>query len=104
MATTPAIIVAAGRRAQRRITAHFLAQHAIGPGDAVAFVPDRPSVQREFARMRARGVIHEVGKGTYWIDVAAYNRDIEWRRRSLVPIVIAVVVLLALVLTVFYRG
>ena len=98
----PVIVAAANNRAQREITGHFMALHAIAPGDAVAFVPGRPAVQRQFDKMRASGVIREAIKGHYWLDVPGYYADIQSRRSRMVPIVIAVSLAIAGAITMLY--
>lgn len=106
MASSPApmIVAALVSKARREITAHFMQLHAVTPGDAVAFVPDKLIVRRQFDKLVARGVIKQAGKDLYWLDTAAYNNDIEARRRKLVPVVIVVFVVLAAVLTLAYQG
>ena len=100
----PVIVAAAVNRARRQITAHFMALHAIAPGDAVAFVPARPIIRRQFEKMLARGVVKEAGNGLYWLDIQAYNADTEQRRARLVPVVIVVALILAAAITLAYRG
>jgi len=100
----PVIIAAAVNRARRQITAHFMALHAVAPGDAVGFVPARPIVRRQFDKMLAHGVVKEAGKGLYWLDIDAYNADTESRRARLVPIVIIVTVLFAGLMLFLYQG
>ena len=77
---------------------------AVTPADAVEYKPGRAIVQRQFDKLVARGVIVPVGEGRYWLDTAAYNADIEARRRRLVPIVIVVVLIVAAAITLGYRG
>lgn len=91
-------------RARRPVTNHFLAYHAISPSDAVAFVPQNDSDRERFAQMRAVGIIHEAIPGHYWLDLPALKADEDAKRARLVPVVIAVAVVAALVLMVFYRG
>ena len=100
----PVIIAAAVNKARRDITAHFMQMNAVAPGDAVAFVPGKVIVQRQFDKMLARGVVKQAGKGLYWLDIPAYNADTQSRRNRLVPIVIVLVLILALVLTMGYQG
>ena len=100
----PVVIAAAINKAKRQITGHFMQMNAVAPGDAVAFVPERPIVRRQFDRMLASGVVKQAGQGLYWLDIPAYNADTEARRRRLVPIVIVVALILAAVITLGYRG
>ncbi|MCW3848991.1 hypothetical protein OF829_17265 [Sphingomonas sp. LB-2] len=98
----PVIVAHATNRASQEITGHFMALHAISAGDAAAFVPRRPAVQREFDRMRAAGVVREAIKGHYWLDVPAYYADVQKRRSKMVPIVIAVSLAIAGAIMLLY--
>jgi hypothetical protein len=89
-------------RARRQITSHFLVHHATSAEDAVAFVPQRLVVARQFERMQARGIVREAGGGRFWIDTAAYQADNDRRRRILVPL--ALVLILVFVGTVMWAG
>lgn len=100
----PVVIAAAVNKARREITAHFMQMNAAAPGDAVAFVPGKLIVRRQFEKMLARGVVKEAGKGLYWLDIPAYNADTQARRNRLVPVVIVVALTLAAVLTLAYQG
>ncbi|NML06030.1 hypothetical protein [Sphingomonas sp. G-3-2-10] len=91
-------------RARRPVANHFLALHAIGPGDAVAFVPQNDGDRAQFEQMRAAGIIHEAIRGHYWLDLPKLKADEDARRTRLVPVAIVVAVIAALVLTLFYRG
>ncbi|MDP5280234.1 hypothetical protein Q9Q95_15000 [Sphingomonas sp. DG1-23] len=100
----PSIIAAMMSRARRRIADHFHVHHAISAEDAVAFVPQSRAEHSQFARMRARGVVREAEPGRYWLDTAAWRAEAEARRRMLVPIVIALCVIVAGLITLGYRG
>lgn len=91
-------------RARRKVAAHFLAQHAVSPDEAVTFVPDRTIVRRQFERMRHKGVVRDGPGGTYWLDVAALRADDEGRRRVLIPVAIVVLLIAAAIPLFFYRG
>jgi hypothetical protein len=104
IAPPPPTIAAMVMRARRKIAAHFFVHHAVSAEDAVAFVPQRPVMRREFEQMQGRGVIREASSGKYWIDTAAYQADADRRRRILVPIVIVLVVIVAGLITLGYRG
>lgn len=91
-------------RARRPVTNHFLALHAIGPGDAVAYVPQDAGQRHQFDQMRGAGIVHEAIRGHYWLDLPALKADEDAKRARMVPVTIAVAVLAALVLTFFYRG
>jgi hypothetical protein len=100
----PSIVAGLVSRARRRIAAHFFFHHAIDAEDAVAYVPQSAIEQREFERMRGTGVIREASGGRYWIDTAAYQAEIDARRRKLVPIVIVLCVAIAAVILLGYRS
>ena len=75
MASAPVIVAAAANRARRKVVAHFLVQHAISRDDAVAYVPQKRLEAKQFDRMRRKGIVHDAGHGTYWLDLPAYNVD-----------------------------
>jgi hypothetical protein len=98
------VIAGARRSARKRIVAWFCAVHAIEPGEAAKYTPQRPVEAREFERMRAHGIVREARKGFYWVDLEALRADADARRRKLVPVVIAVCVAVAVALTLLYDG
>jgi hypothetical protein len=100
----PSIVAGLVSRARRRIAAHFFFHHAIDAEDAVAYLPQSPVEQRQFERMRGTGMIREASAGRYWIDTAAYQAEIDARRRKLVPIVIVLCVAIAAVILLGYRS
>jgi hypothetical protein len=100
----PSIVAGMVMRARRRIASHFFVHHAISAEDAVAYVPQSLIEERQFAKMQAKGVVREAGAGRYWIDTAAYQAEIDSRRRLLVPIVIVLCVAIAAALLLAYRG
>lgn len=102
--TVAPTIAAVVMRARRKIAGHFFAHHAVSADEAVAFVPDRLIVRRQFERMRHRGVIREAGAERYWIDTAAYQAENDARRRRLVPIVIVLALIAAAIPLFFYDG
>lgn len=104
MNMTGAVIPAVVGRARRRVVAHFADAHAITPGDAVPYRPERLIDGRQFEHLLERGVLHESRPGEYWLELPALKADEDARRRRLVPVVIAVFVVLAVALTFLYRG
>jgi hypothetical protein len=96
------VLVAAIMRARRKIADHFFFHRAVTAEDAVAFVPERQIMRRQFDHMRSKGLIREAAPGRYWIDVAAYRADGEARRRRLVPIVIVLALIAAAIPLFFY--
>ena len=100
----PSIVAGLVARARRRIAAHFFVHHAVSAEEAVAFVPQSAIETRQFARMQAKGVVREAGAGRYWIDTAAYQAEIDARRRLLVPIVAALCIIAAGLVLLAYQG
>ena len=86
------------------IPALFLARHAIGPDDAIAFLPRDVSEQATFERLRANGIVRETAPGRFYFDLDAHYAAIERRRRLAVPIAIIVSVLIAWIATRFFRS
>ncbi|MEI6485850.1 MAG: hypothetical protein WCO11_06235 [Sphingomonadales bacterium] len=103
MATAAAAVVA---RAQREIQHHFFAADAVRPDRAVAFAPHSPPQRRMFERWRARGIIRQCDDGRYWLDIVAYDEDLQRRHRRtrLVILVLAVVMAIELLLVWGLRG
>ena len=93
MATAAAAAVA---HARREIQHHFFSHDAVRPDRAVAFEPDRMIEQRQFERMRSRGIIREASPGLYWLDVVAYDIDLRQRftrvRLALLVMVLALAI------------
>lgn len=86
------------------IAALFLARHAIGPDDAIAFVPRDPSEASAFGRLCRRSIIREVSPGRFYFCLDAHYAFAERQRRFVVPIAIIVSVLIAWIATLFFRG
>ena len=76
MATAVAAAVA---KARRDIQHHFFSHDAVRPDRAVAFEANRRIEERQFERMRSRGIIREAKPGLYWLDVVAYDIDLRQR-------------------------
>lgn len=91
-------------RIRSPIAALFLARHAIGPTDAIAFVPRDPNEASAFDRLRRRGIIREVSRGRFYFYLDAHYAAAERRRRFVVPIAIIGSVLIAWIATLFFRG
>lgn len=100
----PVIVAAAIGRARRRVVAHFLVQHAISAGDAVAYVPERRLEVKQFERMRRTGVIHDAGEGRFWLDLPAYNAEHARQHRTLLIVAFVAAVAIAGALLFGYRG
>jgi hypothetical protein len=93
----------AGRGARRRISAYFLAMHAISAEDATAYNPGTGE-RAEFERLLALGIIRQPIKGHYWIDRAALKAAEVAAVQRLVPGVILACLVGAALLVLFYRG
>ncbi|OYQ28267.1 hypothetical protein CHU93_09125 [Sandarakinorhabdus cyanobacteriorum] len=78
MATAAAAVVA---KARRDIQHHFFAADAVRPDRAVPFAPAGGIESRQFEAMRARGIILAEGSDRYWLDVVAYDADLQQRYR-----------------------
>ena len=91
MATGAAAAIA---RARREIQHHFFSHDAVRPNRAVPFEPASRLEQRQFERMRSRGLILEGQPGTYWLDVVAYDVDLQQRYRRVRIALIVVLVML----------
>ena len=98
MATGVAAVIA---RARRDIQHHFFSHDAVRPDRAVGFEPYSRIQQRQFERMRSRGIIREAGVDTYWLDVVAYDDDLQARYRRVKA---ALFVAIAALLVVFALG
>ena len=96
------IIPAAVARERRRIVAHFYVHHAVSAADAVPYVPAKGMGHRQFEEMLAKGILHEASPGRFWIDQAAYKADLERRRRMVIPLIVAVLLILAAIPLFFY--
>ena len=95
--------ITAGARARRRLVDHFCAAHAITPYDTILYTPPA-ELKVAFDRLLAERLIRKEGHAYYWLDLRAYEAAVELKRRKLVPVAIAVSVLLAVVVMLFYAG
>ena len=92
MATGAAAAVA---RARREIQHYFFSHDAVRSDRAVDFDPPTGLQRRQFERMQERGIIHQSGDGRYWLDVVAYDVDLQQRYRRVRLALIAVLIILA---------
>ena len=97
MATAAAAAVA---RARRDIQHHFFSHDAVRPDRAVGFEPSSRIEERQFERMRSRGIIREAKPGVYWLDVVAYDIDLRQRFTRVRWVLLVMVVGLAIALGV----
>jgi len=95
MATAVAAAVA---KARRDIQHHFFSHDAVRPDRAVAFEANRRIEERQFERMRSRGIIREAKPGFYWLDVVAYDIDLRQRFTRVRWLLLVMVVGLAVAL------
>jgi len=95
MATAVAAAVA---KARRDIQHHFFSHDAVRPDRAVAFEANRRIEERQFERMRSRGIIREARPGLYWLDVVAYDIDLRQRFTRVRWLLLVMVVGLAVAL------
>jgi hypothetical protein len=95
MATAAAAAVA---KARRDIQHHFFSHDAVRPDRAVAFEANRRIEERQFERMRSRGIIREARPGLYWLDVVAYDIDLRQRFTRVRWLLLVMVVGLAVAL------
>jgi hypothetical protein len=94
MATGAAAAIA---RARRDVQHHFFSHDAVRPERAVPFEANRMIEQRQFERMRAKGIIREAKPAAYWLDVVAYDADLRARHARVKAALIVVLVALAAV-------
>ncbi|WP_447728558.1 hypothetical protein [Sphingomonas koreensis] len=92
-----------GARARRKLVDHFCAAHAVTPYDTILYSPPA-DLKLAFDTLLAERLIRKEGHAYYWLDLRAYEAAVELKRRKLVPVVIAVSVLLAVVVMLFYAG
>jgi hypothetical protein len=93
MATAAAAAIA---QARRDIQHHIFSHDAVRPDRAVSFGPDRIIQQRQFERMRSRGIIREASPGLFWLDVVAYDIDLRQRFARVRLVLLAMVLALAI--------
>jgi hypothetical protein len=91
MATAAAAAVA---KARRDIQHHFFSHDAVRPDRAVAFEPRSGLQERQFERMRSRGIVREASPGLYWLDVVAYDIDLRQRHARVRTVLLVMVVAL----------
>jgi hypothetical protein len=93
MATAAAAAVA---KARRDIQHHFFSEDAVRPDRAVGFEATSRIQERQFERMRGRGIIHEARPGRYWLDVVAYDVDLRERHARIRLVLLVMVTVLAI--------
>ncbi|HEY7805713.1 MAG TPA: hypothetical protein VIC34_00805 [Croceibacterium sp.] len=90
MASAAAALAA---RARREIQHRFFAADAVRPDRAIAFAPANGYEERQFARLRDQGVIHEDTSGRCWLDLPAYDIALRARHQRVRLALIALAVL-----------
>ena len=102
MATAAAALVA---RARREIQHQFFEADAVRPDRAIGFSPANGFERRMFGRYCSRGIIRESVDGKYWLDVVAYDVDLQQRHRRVRAVLLAIIAMLAiLVLAGEFQG
>jgi hypothetical protein len=98
-------VAAAVARARREIQHHFFSADAVRPDRAVAFDAYSMIEQRQFDRMRSRGIIHEEKPGLYWMDVVSYDVDLRqrFRRVRILLLVMIAALLIGLLVSTAFR-
>lgn len=91
MATAAAALIV---RARREIQHHFFSEDAVRADRAVAFIPSSAIENRQFEKMLERGSIKREGTDRYWIDVVAYDIDVQRRHRRVRFALTVVIILL----------
>lgn len=97
MATAAAALIA---RARREIQHHFFAEDAVRPDRAVTFTPSNRIEERQFEKMLQRGSIRKEGVDRYWVDVVAYDVDVQARHRRVRAALILVIVVLLIAVAI----
>jgi hypothetical protein len=95
MATAATAVVA---KARRRIIDHFMGADAVSPESAVAFVPQRLVVERQFARFERAGVVRRTDDGRYWIDIPSYRK---WENSRRLRVAAAAIIAVAAAAALF---
>jgi hypothetical protein len=95
-----AAVAAAVVKARRDIQHHFFSHDAVRPDRAVAFEPSKRIEERQFERMRSRGIIREAKPGLFWLDVVPYDIDLRQRHAIIRWVLLAWIVALAVALGV----
>ena len=98
----PRRIPAGALRVRGRIAEAMLALHAIAPEDAVDYHPE-PRDAREFDRLRAGGIVRDVGDGRYWFDLVAWHLRDRARSRVATMWAFGLALVAAGVAMLFYR-
>lgn len=96
-------IVNAAATARHRVRAHFMALHAITPGDAIEYRPPGPRELKEFQTLVRAGVIRHTAPGHYWLDMDRLGAELKRRELNKVPIAIALSLLVAVGVLFLYR-
>ena len=84
------VIAAAVAKARRDIQHYFFKADAVRPERAVRFEAHNRIQERQFDRMRSIGIIHEAKPGYFWIDIPAYDSELQRRLRTLRTILLVV--------------
>lgn len=88
---------AAVAKARHDVLSHFMKAKAISKQNAVEYRPGRLLRGRQFARLRASGVIKDARGERYWIDIVRYEDWSRTRRRRLAVVTGAAALLAAVI-------
>lgn len=54
---------------RHRVRAHFAAQRAVAPGEAIEYAPPGAGEMSAFTELRRSGLIRDAAPGHYWLDL-----------------------------------
>ncbi|VVT23210.1 conserved hypothetical protein [Sphingomonas sp. EC-HK361] len=91
-------------RVRGTIAPYFMDRHAIGPDDAIDFVPRNPAEAKALAALVADGVVRATPARKLWFDLDRHAAAETRRAQTRAMIGIAISVLIAAIAVLFYRG
>lgn len=97
------VVPISAARARRRIADHFYGLQAFEPSNAIEFAPQTPDERREFEQLRADGVIRQQVPGHYWFDLDVHQAAKKRRRRPILPMIAAGLLVLVWAMALYYR-
>ncbi|GAA0734118.1 hypothetical protein [Sphingomonas japonica] len=97
-------IVAAAATARYRVQAHFMALHALEPGDAIEYAPPGKLERKQFDKLLERGIVRAAAPGHYWIDLSRLDAHEEAVRKRNWPLAFGATLLFVLALLLVVWG